>query len=33
MCNERGVTVSMTSVEEGVKTTIGGAGVELKLHP
>jgi hypothetical protein len=33
MRNERGVTIYLVSVEEGVKTTIGGAGVEIKLHP
>src|SRR5215510_15675711 len=33
MRNERGVTIYLISVEEGVKTTIGGAGVEIKLRP
>jgi hypothetical protein len=33
MRNERGVTLYLASVEEGVKTTIGGAGVEIKLRP
>jgi len=33
MRNERGVTIYLASVEEGVKTTIGGAGVEIKLQP
>ena len=33
MRNERGVTIYLASVEEGVKTTIGGAGVEIRLHP
>lgn len=33
MRNERGVTIYLVSVEEGVKTTIGGAGVEIKLRP
>ena len=33
MHNERGVTICLASVEEGVKTTIGGAGVEIKLQP
>jgi hypothetical protein len=33
MRNERGVTIYLVSVEEGVKTTIGGAGVAIKLHP
>jgi hypothetical protein len=33
MRNERGVTIYLASVEEGVKTTIGGAGVEIKLRP
>jgi hypothetical protein len=31
--NQRGVTIYLVSVEEGVKTTIGGAGVEIKLQP
>jgi hypothetical protein len=33
MRNERGVTIYLVSVEEGIKTTIGGAGVEIKLQP
>src|SRR5215813_11928205 len=33
MRNERGVTIYLVSVEEGVKTTIGGAGVAIKLQP
>jgi hypothetical protein len=33
MRNERGVTLYLASVEEGVKTTIGGARVEIKLRP
>ena len=33
MRNERGVTIYLISVEEGIKTTIGGAGVEIKLRP
>jgi hypothetical protein len=33
MRNQRGVTLYLESVEEGVKTTIGGAGVEIKLQP
>jgi hypothetical protein len=33
MRNERGVTIYLAAVEEGVKTTIGGAGVEIKLQP
>jgi hypothetical protein len=33
MRNERGVTIYLISVEEGIKTTIGGAGVEIKLQP
>ena len=33
MRNEHGVTIYLASVEEGVKTTIGGAGVEIKLQP
>jgi len=33
MRNEHGVTIYLVSVEEGVKTTIGGAGVEIKLQP
>ena len=33
MRNEHGVTLYLVSVEEGVKTTIGGAGVEIKLQP
>jgi hypothetical protein len=27
------VTIYLVSVEEGIKTTIGGAGVEIKLQP
>jgi hypothetical protein len=33
MRNKHGVTLYLVSVEEGVKTTIGGAGVEIKLQP
>jgi hypothetical protein len=33
MRNEHGVTLYLASVEEGVKTTVGGAGVEIKLQP
>jgi hypothetical protein len=33
MRNERGVTIYLVSVEEGVETIIGGAGVEIKLRP
>jgi hypothetical protein len=33
MRNDHGVTIYLVSVEEGVKTTIGGAGVEIKLQP
>src|SRR5215470_8513341 len=33
MRNERGVTIYLVSVEEGIKTTIGGAGVEIQLQP
>jgi hypothetical protein len=33
MRNKSGVTIYLASVEQGVKTTIGGAGVEIKLQP
>ena len=33
MRNAHGVTISLASVEEGVQTTIGGAGVEITLQP
>jgi hypothetical protein len=33
MRNKHGVTLYLVSVEEGVQTTIGGAGVEIKLQP
>ena len=33
MRNEHGVTIYLVSVEEGIKTTIGGAGVTIKLQP
>ena len=33
MRNEHGVTIYLISVEEGIKTTIGGAGVAIKLQP
>lgn len=33
MRNQHGVTLYLTSVEEGVKMTIGGAGVEITLQP
>src|SRR5215831_1115165 len=33
MRNKNGVTIYLVSVEQGVKTTIGGAGVEIKLQP
>ena len=33
MRNEHGVTLYLASIEEGVKTTVGGAGVEIKLQP
>src|SRR5215470_4657111 len=33
MRNEHGVTIYLVSVEEGIKTTIGGAGVEIQLQP
>jgi hypothetical protein len=33
MRNEHGVTLYLVSVEEGVKTTIGGAGGEITLQP
>lgn len=33
MRNKSGVTIYLASVEEGVKTTIGGSGVEIKLQP
>jgi hypothetical protein len=33
MRNQHGVTLYLVSVEEGLKTTIGGAGVEIKLQP
>jgi hypothetical protein len=33
MRNKNGVTIYLVSVEQGVKTTIGGAGIEIKLQP
>ena len=33
MRNKNGVTLYLVSVEQGVESTIGGAGVEIKLQP